>query len=228
LDYVNDNTLWQGGWFGPNNGSRLNITFYGSFKYNSEALDMQTLTFDYRDYERLFRDVILAARISGGASTGANAQNFFIGGTDGWINRRFENNTIPIVNVEDYAFLTPVLPLRGYDYNRENGTHFGVANFELRFPLVRYLIFGTLPVGFQNILGTVFFDVGSAWTETKQWQAFTTDPDGSTVTKDLLMGTGIGTRLFFFGFPLRIDIAWRFRGTSFSEPYYYFSLGADY
>jgi Tol biopolymer transport system component len=228
LDYVNDNTLWQGGWFGPNNGSRLNITFYGSFKYNSDAVDMQTLTFDYRDYERLFRDVVLAARVSGGASTGANAQNFFIGGTDGWINRRFENNTIPIVNVEDYAFLTPVLPLRGYDSNRENGTHFGVANFELRFPLVRYLIFGALPVGFQNILGTVFFDVGSAWTETKQWQGFTTDPDGSTVTKDLLMGTGFGTRLFFFGFPLRIDVAWRFRGTSFSEPFYYFSLGADY
>ena len=228
LDYVNDNSLWQGGWFGPNNGSRFNVTFYGSFKYNADALDMQTLTFDYRDYERLFRDMVFAARVSGGASTGTNAQNFFIGGTDGWINRRFENNTIPIVNVEDYAFLTPVLPLRGYDYNKENGTHFGVANFELRFPLVRYLIFGALPIGFQNILGTVFFDVGSAWTETKQWQGFTTDTDGSTVTKDLLMGTGFGTRLFFFGFPLRIDVAWRFRGTSFSEPFYYFSLGADY
>ncbi len=23
IDYVSDNTLWQGGWFGPNNGSRF-------------------------------------------------------------------------------------------------------------------------------------------------------------------------------------------------------------
>jgi Tol biopolymer transport system component len=226
LDYVNDNSLWQGGWFGPNNGSRFNITFYGSFKYNDQSLDMQTLTFDYRDYERLFRDMVFAARFSGGASMGANAQNFFIGGTDGWINRQFRNNQIPIVNVEDYAFLTPVLPLRGYEYNTESGTHFGVANFEFRFPLVRYLILGTVPIGFQNILGTAFFDVGSAWTETQKWKLFAKDQFDNP--QGLLMGTGFGTRLFFFGFPLRIDVAWRLSPDGFSEPYYYFSLGADY
>lgn len=229
ISYVNDNSLWQGGWFAPNNGSRFSTTVYGSFKYSDQSLDMQTLTFDYRDYEKVLHEMVFAARIAGGASMGTNAQNFFIGGTDGWINRRFEGGSIPIVNVEDYAFLTPVLPMRGYDYNTESGTHFGVANLELRFPLVRYLIFGALPIGFQNILGTIFFDAGSAWSDTRKWQGFTTDPgDGSTVTKDLLMGTGFGTRLFFFGFPLRIDVAWRFRGTSFSEPFYYFSLGADY
>ena len=227
IDYVNDNSLWQGGWFGPNNGSRFNATFYGSFKYNSQALDMQTLTFDYRDYIRLFRDMIFAARVSGGASIGENAQNFFIGGTDGWINRSFRNNQIPIVNVEDYAFLTPVLPLRGYEYNAENGTHFGVANFEFRFPLVRYLIFGALPIGFQNILGTAFVDVGSAWTDTQKWQIFGEDAFGNPT--GLLMGTGFGTRLFFLGFPLRIDVAWRVTPSGgFSVPVYYFSLGADY
>ncbi|HEY6952222.1 MAG TPA: biopolymer transporter Tol [Bacteroidota bacterium] len=226
LDYVNDNTLWQGGWFGPNNGSRFNATFYGSFKYNNQALDMQTLTFDYRDYERLFREMVFAARFSGGVSVGSNAQNFFIGGTDGWINRQFRNDQIPIVNVEDYAFLTPVLPLRGYEYNAENGTHFGVANFEFRFPLVRYLIFGALPLGFQNILGTVFLDVGSAWTDTQKWQVFAKDAYGEP--QGLLAGTGFGTRLFFLGFPLRIDVAWRVTPDGFSTPFYYFSLGADY
>ena len=227
LDYINDNTLWQGGWFGPNNGSRFNITFYGSFKYSSEALDMQTITFDYRDYERLFRDFIFAARLSGGASIGSNAQNFFIGGTDGWINRQFRNDQIPIVNVEDYAFLTPVLPMRGYEYNAENGTHFGVANFEFRFPLIRYLIFGGVPLGFQNILGTAFLDLGSAWNDTQKWQIFGEDAFGDP--NGLLMGTGFGTRLFFLGFPLRIDVAWRYTPSGgFSVPIYYFSLGADY
>jgi len=226
IDYVNDNSLWQGGWFGPNNGSRFNATFYGSFKYNSEALDMQTITLDYRDYEKVFRDMVFASRFSAGASVGSNAQNFFIGGTDGWINRQFKNDQIPIVNVEDYAFLTPVLPMRGYEYNAENGTHFGVANFEFRFPLVRYLIFGALPIGFQNILGTAFLDVGSAWTNTEKWQIFGKDMYGDP--QGLLIGTGFGTRLFFLGFPLRIDVAWQVTPDGFSVPTYYFSLGADY
>lgn len=227
FDYVNDNSLWQGGWFGPNNGSRFNITAYGSFKYSDEALDMQTITFDYRDYEPLFRDFILAARFSGGASIGSNAQHFFIGGTDGWINRQFKNSQIPIFNVEDYAFLTPVLPMRGYEFNAESGTHFGVANFEFRFPLIRYLIFGGVPLGFQNILGTAFLDLGSAWTDTQKWQFFGEDAFGNP--SGLLMGTGFGTRLFFLGFPLRVDVAWRYTPSGgFSVPVYYFSLGADY
>jgi len=46
--------------------------------------------------------------------------------------------------------------------------------------------------------------------------------------KDLLIGTGFGSRIFFFGFPLRIDVAWRFKGSGFSEPTYYFSLGPDF
>jgi len=226
FDYVNDNSLWQGDWFGPNNGSRFNVTLYASFKYSSEALDMQTITVDYRDYEKIFRDMVFAGRVAGGTSIGANAQSFFIGGTDGWINRTFRNNQIPIVNVEDYAFLTPVLPMRGYEYNAENGTHFGVANFELRFPLVRYLILGALPIGFQNILGTAFVDVGSAWRDTQKWQIFGQDQYGNP--QGLLIGTGFGTRLFFFGFPLRIDVAWRVTPDGFSVPTYYFSLGADY
>ena len=228
LSYVNDNSLWQGGWFAPNNGSRFNATLYGSVKYDNESLDLQTLTFDYRDYNKVLKELVFAFRLSGGISVGENRQYFFIGGTEGWINRRFQGGTIPIVNVEDYAFLTPVFPLRGYDYNAQSGTHFGVANLELRFPLVRYLILGALPIGFQNILGSAFIDVGSAWTDSGRWQAFHRDLSGSTVTKDLLIGTGFGARLFFLGFPLRIDVAWRFDGSGFSEPIYYFSLGADY
>jgi Tol biopolymer transport system component len=229
ISYVNDNSLWQGEWFGPNNGSRFNFTFYGTPRMGGNGLDIQTFTADYRKYSRVLKELILAYRISGGMSVGKDRQNFFIGGTEGWIAGRFERNEFPILNVEDFAFLTPVLPLRGYDYNRQNGTRFLVTNVEWRFPLLKYLIFGALPIGFANILGTAFLDMGSAWSNSQTWRAFGTDPnDGSTVTKDLLMGTGLGTRLGLFGLPLRIDVAWRFRWSGFSEPYYYFSLGADF
>ncbi|MGB2869040.1 MAG: biopolymer transporter Tol, partial [Bacteroidota bacterium] len=228
LSYVNDNSLWQGGWFAPNNGARFNFTVYGSAKVSENALDLQTYTFDYRDYTKFLREFVLAYRFSGGLSNGADRQFFFIGGTDGWINRRFENGGIPIVNVEDYAFLTPVLPLRGFNYNAQSGTRYFLSNFEWRFPLVKYFILGALPVGFQNILGAAFLDVGSAWNDLKSWQGLAPDASGATVSKDLLMGTGLGARLFFFGLPLRIDVAWQFHWSGFSEPFYYFSLGPDF
>jgi len=173
LSYVWDNSVWQGGWFGPNNGSRFNLSAYGSAKFNDQSLDLQTVTFDYRSYAPLFKDFIFVLRATGGLSNGKDRQNFFIGGNEGWINRRFDGNTFPIVNVEDYAFLTPVLPMRGFNYNAQMGTRFGLLNFEARFPMIRYLIGGSiLPLGFQNILGAGFVDIGSAWSKTGSWQGF--------------------------------------------------------
>jgi hypothetical protein len=230
LSFVRDNSLWQGAWFAPSNGSRFNFTFYGSPKISAQALDLQTFTLDYRNYTKVARELVFAARVAGGISLGADRQNFFIGGTEGWINRQFDKNngSIPINNVEDYAFLTPVMPLRGYNYNVQNGTKFLMTNLEWRFPLIRYFILGALPIGFQNILGAAFVDMGSAWTNDNTWKAFGQDASGATVTRDLLIGTGFGARLQFFGMPLRIDLAWQFNWAGFSEPIYLFSLGAEY
>jgi Tol biopolymer transport system component len=229
ISYISDNSLWQGAWFGPNNGSRFNFTFYGTPKIGNNGLDIQTLTADYRKYSKLGKEFIFAYRLSGGMSIGKNKQNFLLGGTEGWINYHLATSEIPIVNVEDFAFLTQVLPVRGYDYAQQIGTRFAVANMEFRFPLLKYLIFGALPIGFANILGSAFVDMGSAWSDDPSWRAFGKDPnDGSTITKDLLIGTGVGTRLFLFGLPIRFDIAWRFKVTCFSEPYYYFAIGPDF
>lgn len=228
VTYVNDHSLWSGGWFGPNNGSRFNLTMYGSSKAITPALDLQTVMADYRSYVPLFRELIFAYRVSGGLSNGRDRQHFFIGGTEGWINRSFDGGYIPLRSADDYLFLTPVLPMRGFNYNAQNGTRYAVMNLELRFPLVRYLILGPLPIGFQNILGTTFLDIGSSWTNTATWKGFGKDAQGFTQTDDLLMGLGYGMRLFFFGFPLRIDVAWRWNWKGFSEPIYYFSIGPDY
>ena len=229
ISYVNDNSIWQGGWFGPNNGSRFNFTFYGTPKLSNDGLDMQTFTADYRSYSKWAKEFIFVYRLSGGISTGSNKQNFLLGGTEGWINYHLATSEIPIYNVEDFAFLTQVLPVRGYDYAQQIGTRFAVTNMEFRFPLLKYLIFGAVPVGFANILGAAFVDMGSAWSDDHSWRAFVKDPnDGSIVTNDLLIGTGVGTRIFLYGLPIRFDIAWRFRVGSFSEPYYYFAIGPDF
>jgi len=226
LSYVHDTVLW--GPMAPNNGSRSKLTIYGSPKVSSQSLSFYTLTWDYRQYFKFWSDYVFAYRVAGGISGGANPQRFFIGGTDNWINYQFENNQFPIQDVEDFAFLTPGLPLRGYNYNVKNGAKYALVNAELRFPLIKYLVTGPLPLFFQNIFGVGFLDVGSAWTENRSYRAFGRDQFGATVTQDLLIGTGFGARIYFLGFLVRLDIAWAFNWQGFSEPRYYISLGPDF
>ncbi len=226
VGYVHDNTLW--GYTSPNNGSRYNVNALFSPKFGSNSLEFQTYSADYRKYFKFWRSYTFVTRFSGGLSVGKNAQRFFIGGTDGWINRQFENGGIPIVNIEDFAFLTPALPMRGFNYNVKNGTKYLLMNYELRYPFIQYLVTGGLPIALGNITGATFLDIGSSWTVDKQYRGFKTDAGGNTVAEDLLIGTGMGVRMFLFGLPLKIDVAWSFSGSSFSVPKYYFSLGGDF
>jgi outer membrane translocation and assembly module TamA len=100
-------------------------------------------------------------------------------------------------------------------------------NAEMRFPLFKYLIFGALPLAFQNIQGVAFLDVGTVWSNNKTLQLFH-ERNGSIATKDLLVGMGLGTRIFFLYFPLKFDVAWSYDFQGFSRPKYYISIGADF
>lgn len=227
FSYVHDNSLWGSGWFGPSNGSRFNLTLYGAPKFSSQMLDIWSLTFDYRRYSKIFREMVFVTRFTGGSSFGKDRQEFLLGGDTGWLNRRIDGLGFPVDDVADYAFLTPVYPMRGYPFNRLHGAHYGLANFEFRFPLVRYFILGAVPLGFQNILGAAFLDIGSAWNSAEKWKAYSRTPAGGTEVRDLLIGTGFGSRLVFFGMPIRIDVAWSYNGSGFSRPAYYFSIGPE-
>jgi Tol biopolymer transport system component len=226
LGFVHDNTLW--GYTAPNNGTRYNVNVTFSPKIGPNALDFQTYTADYRTYYKFWRTYSFVMRYSGGISVGQHAQRFFIGGTDGWINREFENGGIPIYNIEDFAFLSPALPLRGFNYNKKNGTRYFLANYELRYPFIQYLVTGGLPIALGNITGATFLDIGSSWSNENTWKGFGTNATGQTVPQDLLIGTGMGVRMFFLGLPLKIDVAWSYNGDGFSTPKYYFSLGGDF
>lgn len=228
FSFVHDNVLW--GYTSPIDGTRYNFTLFGNplkGGLDGKNLSFYSLTWDYRNYNRFWYDNSFVFRVSGGYSGGANPQRFFIGGTDNWINRTFSTGEIPINSASDFAFLTPGLPLRGYNYADQIGTKYALMNLELRMPLIRYLVTGPVPLLFQNIMGVAFLDMGSAWTDNKSLKFFNTDA-GYTKTQDLLAGTGFGARMFFLYFLLRFDVAWTYNLHSFSEPKYYFSLGADF
>lgn len=239
LRYVHDNTYF--GYIAPINGSRYYISFYGTPKVTGDGISFATGIVDYRDYIKLFSTFYTFAwRFFGGTSFGPNPQEFFIGGTENWINARFDGDFIPVKNAEDLEFLTPVVPMRGFDYNAKFGNNFGLLNMELRFPMFGFLSAGPLPL-FETLFGTAFVDVGSAWGWNdypgysqvatpiyQKFQPFDHDANGNLETRDLLVGTGFGARIVILYFLLRFDVAWAYNIQDFSPPHYYFSLGYDF
>ena len=225
LSYVKDNILW--GYTSPIEGTRYNLKLFGNPGISKSSESFVTLTWDYRKYFRFFYDNALALRFSGGYSVGQNPQNFFIGGTESWINYKWATGGVPLTSASDFVFITPALPLRGFDYSTQLGTKYSLVNMELRFPLIRYLLTGPLPLFFQNILGVAFVDAGSAWNKTEKVNLFSKDENGKTVTNDLLLGMGYGFRAYFI-FLWKFDIAWSYDLQKFSKPKFYISLGLDF
>lgn len=224
VSYVHDNTLW--GYTAPIKGTRYNITLLGTPKIGTNGVSFFSAIADYRTYFDIADDYTFVLRLNGGYSFGKNPQRFYIGGTESWINYEIQNDELPIEEIQDFAFSTPVMPLRGYNYNTRSGSKFALMNAEFRFPLFRYLILGLLPFGFQNIQGVLFADAGTVWSDNKKLQLFQ-NVDGFQ-TKDLLLSMGIGTRLFFLYFPMKLDIAWTYDMKKFSQPRYMISIGADF
>ncbi len=226
LSYVSDNSLE--GYFSPVNGTRYNLTLSYVPKISSAFLGFLTGQFDYRTYLPFLDENVFAFRASGAASVGPNPQKFFMGGVSNWININYSSLNIPISSVGDYAFLTPVFPLRGYEFNTQLGTKYFLVNAEVRFPLVRYFVPGLIPILLDNIEGVIFTDAGSAFDSFSQFKPFMKNGSGGTVTQDLLIGSGFGARVPFLYFVLRFDYAWQYNIEGFHNPIFYFSLGGDF
>lgn len=225
VGYTYDNTFW--GYTSPIEGTRFFTTLFGDPGLMKSKQSFASLVWDYRKYFRFWFDNSFVMRFSGGYSVGANPQRFILGGTDNWLNRSFKTGEIPLEDASDFAFLSPALPLRGYDYAEQIGTKYSLVNLELRMPLIRYLVTGPIPILLSNILGTAFVDVGTAWEDNSALKLFKQSESGKTVTDDLLIGTGFGARMAFF-FLWRLDVAWTYDLNQFSKPRYYFSIGLDF
>ncbi|MCE1164926.1 MAG: DPP IV N-terminal domain-containing protein [Bacteroidetes bacterium] len=228
ISYVHDNTLF--GYLYPEKGTRYNLTAMVSpYLGSTQSSEFYSLIGDFRKYFKIGEGYSFAMRLTGGSSFGKNPQKFYLGGIDNWINWNFQNSTVPFgESIDNFAFASLVTPLRGFNYNAKTGSKYALYNMELRFPIFRYLILGALPLGFQNIMGNLFLDAGTAWDDTKKLQLLNKSESGNVQTNDLLMAPGFGMRIVLFGFPARMDVAWQYNLQRFSSPMYMFSLGLDY
>ncbi len=203
------------GYLSPSGGRRFALSLSGSpGSFTGRQLRFMTLLADGRQYLSFGRNQYsFALRASAAASMGPDPQLFYAGGVQNWINRLFDPmNGFPIKDISDFVFATPVMPLRGYDINAQNGSYFGLFNAEFRFPLIAALLPGPIPIiPLYNIQGVAFFDGGSIWGgrgTDKRFNLLTTNEAGHRVVDDLLMSAGLGLRTIIFGYPIRFDYAW--------------------
>ena len=207
---VQDNIL--PGFFGPVDGSRSRLAFERSWS----GLTFNTVELDTRHYFRFLNDYTFALRLAGGSSFGQNRQIFFLGGVNNEINPILATNS-PLNNLDsdDVFFSKFVWPLRGLGLFEQAGDSYLLGNVEFRFPIVRQLALGwPLPFLFQDIEGTLFFDMGGAFDRGNfdPWDirngGLILNGYNPSKRGGFAAGYGLGVRVNVGIFLFRYDLAW--------------------
>jgi WD40 repeat protein len=165
------------------------------------GLDYTTTVFDFRRYHHLTRRLTFARRFLGGASFGTDPQFFRFGG----------------------AFT-----YRGADYGDLIGTRSGIANIELRFPLIEQLRVGfPLSLSLGGVNGVVFLDAASAWNAGTDPKFFSTE--GGFHTESFRAAFGFGARINLGYFILRYDYGREHRfQRGLDEPRHFITFGPEF
>ncbi|MEW6686134.1 MAG: BamA/TamA family outer membrane protein [Candidatus Edwardsbacteria bacterium] len=200
LSLVHDTALW--GITGPNDGARYFLTAELSDKKIGSGLSFVNYFVDLRRYFRLARRYNLSVRLLGGVSMGKDPQYFWLGGRE---------------------------TLRAYDDYEFWGYKVALMNLEFRYPFIDRLKMAFPPLDFRSLRGTIFFDLGSAWNESKYFRGIKTDEGGITRLNDLKADVGVGVRLNLSSFVLKVDFAKKTDLASFSKATKVsFSLGSEF
>jgi WD40 repeat protein len=203
---------------------------------------------DFRHYQRIHKEIVLATRASGGAFVGNAPKNFFLGGMDNWLFNRFKThgegdplNITPSTENSDILFSPFMTNIRGFDYNAAFGPKYLLFNVELRVPLIRYLYNGPITSNFfRNLQFTVFNDLGAAWSGVSPFNqnnnlntvniTNNNNFDATVVNyiSPWLYGYGAGLRTLFLGYYSKLDVAWGVLNYTVQSPKVYLTIGYDF
>ena len=233
-------------------GSRFKLRYDNYAGLQSARESFNRITADVRHYQRIYRDLVLALRLSYSQSGGAAPKESVLGGMENWVNNSKEQSArnpllLPVgYNVRNAFFLDFVAPLRGFALGKVTGTSHLLANAELRFPLVRLLYQGNITSNFlRNLQFVGFSDIGTAWTggsgplsrENSLNTTVIEAPVGSSspfrakVTNfknPFLIGYGVGARTMLLGYYVKFDYAWGLENNVVNKPIGYLTLGYDF
>jgi hypothetical protein len=218
--FVSDNVLW--GFTGPIMGRRYRFQvepIIGTYKWMDYLVD-------YRRYDPiLFNFLTLSTRVLTSVSAGRDADTLrkYIGYPE--LLRGYDR--------EEFA----LDEMRGCGLNEDPkyyrcsplvGSRIAVANVEVRFPLLRRVDIGLLPLSLPPIEGLVFYDVGVTWFEGQKLHWSRPSGFDPAFQRHALRSYGFGVRLNLFNFAL---LRWDY-AIPLDDPrrdsYWRFSLGPSF
>ncbi len=215
--YVKDNAL-----FGATGG------IYGQrYRFSIEQIagnvSWTTYGVDYRRYDAiLFNFLTLATRVAANVSVGPDEEQFpkYIGRPDfvrGYDRELYAGDCQTSAVDPSACGATQLL-----------GSRVAYANAELRFPLLRRVDLGVLPISLPPVDGLVFYDFGMAWS--KGQSISLTRPDNYDFVSERypLRSYGFGIRLNLFNIAL---LRWDYsipRDGSLNRGYWFWTLGQSF
>ncbi len=250
LEYVFDNTLDVSA--NIKNGTRYKVYAEVVKRFRLDLLNnvdfefnpgvMTVLGIDARHYQRLDKRSILAMRLAAATSFGSEKILYYLGGVDGWLFPKF-NQDVPLPVNDDFAYQTLAANMRGFNQNIRNGNSYILFNAELRVPIIQYFSRRTLRSSFlRNFQLTGFFDTGTAW---QGLTPFSEDnplnivefigEEGSPINVSvnyfrdpIVVGYGAGVRSMLFGYFIKLDYAWGIETRVVQKPRFFLSIGTDF
>lgn len=233
-------------------GSRFKVFGEAYKQVNKKKSGLYVVGADFRHYQVIHRDLILASRFAGSSSFGGAKLIYYLGAVDNWINLSSKiptfDNSIRIDHQENYAFQATATNMRGFVQNVRNGSNFAVLNNELRWPFVKYFANYPISSNFWSSLQLVgFFDIGTAWSGLSPYSgknAYDYDivPDSTQSTNaksplivtiesnrsPIVYGYGFGVRAQLLGYFIRLDWAWGIENKVVLPHVFYFSFSLDF
>jgi hypothetical protein len=181
---VGDTTQYES--FGPISGRAMSLgvswsPYVSGTKIPGEDSSTLTLdlTADLRHYFKILPRTLFAVRLYGFRATGALPDVLSFGGLD---------------------------TLRNIDIYGISGNTAAFANLEFRFPLIDFL--ATPILGFREIRGKAFFDIGGAAYKNQNFSCY-----ANGQLQNCISDYGFGISLNFLGLPLHFDFSrlWNFK-----------------
>ena len=239
MEFVYDNTITPAMniWEGTRWKTYLDVTLPGADGKPVKGQETFNFGFDVRHYVPLYRNLTWAFRAAGDISWGNRKVIYFLGGADGDVSPKFNNNNRPAAD-ETYAFQSLAVNMRGYNQNIANGNNAFVINSEIRLPVFTTFLDQPINNAFvRNFQLVQFIDLGTAWNGKyngikRPSEVYTAN--NITVKLDagglgpFAGGYGFGARSTLLGYFLKFDIAWPMKGIFKGQPVGYFALGLDF
>ncbi|HLF34443.1 MAG TPA: hypothetical protein VI583_09405 [Cyclobacteriaceae bacterium] len=246
-EFVFDNSVASGVNVVQGSKVKLGYTLYQGLA--DESKSFSNLYADVRNYLKIHRELVLAARVYYGRFFPDYSQSYLLGGVDNWLfsstNRSGENDPLDVRSLKDNSkllFAEYVTSLRGFEYNTFHGSNALLGNVELRFPIIRYFHRGPISSNFlRNLLLIGFYDIGSAWTINSPFSA-ENDPSTEIIKNPgspfqavirnfknpWLQSYGFGIRTVLLGYYMKFDLAYPIEDYIIQNPKLHVSLGYDF